>query len=86
MNDHHRRTPSMERHDADGSASSDTADTAAHDDGDELEQLSHRIEALRADLAQVDRRARALFRQRPLVAVAASLAVGFLLGRAIRRL
>ena len=86
MNDHQRRVSSMERRDSDGSASFDTVDPAARDDGDELEQLRHRIEALREDLVQVDRRARVLFRQRPLVAVAASLAVGFLLGRAIRRI
>jgi len=86
MNDEQRRVSSMERRDSDGSAPFDTVDPSGRDDGDELEQLRHRIEALRSDLAQVDRRARALLKQRPLVAVAASLAVGFLLGRAIRRI
>jgi ElaB/YqjD/DUF883 family membrane-anchored ribosome-binding protein len=42
-------------------------------------------DALRADVTQVDARARALLRERPLLAVAAALGIGYALGRVVAR-
>jgi len=57
----------------------------ADDESAELEELRHRIDALRVDLVQVDKRLRAAMRERPFLALGAALAAGFLLGRAIGR-
>ena len=62
------------------------SETAAADAGVDLDALQARVEALRAELADADRRLRALVRQRPFVAVGVAVAAGFLIGRLLRRL
>jgi hypothetical protein len=57
----------------------------AVDDSTEIEELRRRIQALQSDFANADRRLRMAVRQRPLVAIGAAVAAGFLLGRIIRR-
>jgi hypothetical protein len=49
----------------------------------EIEELRRRIEALQAS---AETRVRAGLREHPFVALGAAVAVGFILGRAIRRL
>ena len=53
------------------------------DTATEIEELRRRIEALQAG---ADTRVRAGLREHPFVALGAAVAVGFILGRAIRRL
>jgi ElaB/YqjD/DUF883 family membrane-anchored ribosome-binding protein len=54
--------------------------------GVDLDALQAHADALRAELADVDRRLRGLVREKPLVAVGLAMAAGFLLGRILRRL
>jgi hypothetical protein len=51
----------------------------------EVEELHQRIDALRADLALVDRQLRDAARTRPLLTLGIALAIGFALGRAVGR-
>lgn len=69
---------------ADNESAVHSADEAA-----EIEELRRRIQALGSDVQRVNSRLHALLRQRPLVALGAALAAGYLLGRvgrAMRRL
>jgi len=79
-----RRTPASE-HPAGDPHESEPQDHD-HDDSAEIEELRRRIETLRVDLAQADRRVRILLRQRPGLAIATALLGGFVLGRIIRRI
>jgi len=54
--------------------------------GVDLDALQAHADALRAELAEVDRRLRVLVREKPLIAVGIAVAAGFLLGRVLRRL
>lgn len=83
------RRKSTPEHDDIGSAATGHGSDAhahSHDESAEIEELRRRIEALRVDLAQADRRLRVMVRQRPGLAVAAALLSGFVLGRIIRRI
>ncbi|MDX2165780.1 MAG: hypothetical protein SF182_01905 [Deltaproteobacteria bacterium] len=51
----------------------------------DLDALQERLDALRDDLADADKRLRAFVRERPFVAVGAAVAAGFLFGRLLRR-
>ena len=53
------------------------------DAADEIDELLRRLEELQAD---ADKRLRALARERPFLMLGAALALGFLVGRAMRRL
>jgi len=72
--------------DAASAASPEAMDQSARDEAAEIERLRRRIQELPTDFAQIDRRARDLVRQRPLLAVGAALVIGLFLGRAVRRL
>ncbi len=64
-------------------------DDAASRDGDaspDLDALQARLDALRDDFADADKRLRAFVRDKPLIAVGAAVAAGFLIGRILRRL
>jgi ElaB/YqjD/DUF883 family membrane-anchored ribosome-binding protein len=61
------------------------SEATAFDDSSEIEELRRRIQALQSDFANADRRLRVIVRQRPLVAIGAAVAAGFLLGRVIGR-
>jgi len=59
------------------------------DEAAEIEELHRRIQALGSEVQRVNNRLHTLLRQRPLVALGAALAAGYLLGRvgrAIQRL
>jgi hypothetical protein len=59
------------------------------DEAAEIEELHRRIQALGSDVQRVNNQLHTLLRQRPLVALGAALAAGYLLGRvgrAIQRL
>jgi ElaB/YqjD/DUF883 family membrane-anchored ribosome-binding protein len=71
--------------DAVSTASAEAMDRSAPDDAAEIERLRRRIQDLPTDFEQIDRRARDLVRQRPLLAVGAALVIGLFLGRAVRR-
>ena len=58
-------------------------DPGPRDTATEIAELRRRIEALQAG---ADTRVRAGLREHPFVALGAAVAVGFILGRAIRRL
>ena len=57
----------------------------ARDDEAELEELRKRIRALRSDWSRADERFRTAVQQRPLLSVVVAVAVGFFVGRVIRR-
>ena len=64
-----------------------TADTTdARDEASELAELRQRILALQDDFAGADRHLRAAVRDRPLLALALAVAVGFIFGRTVRSL
>ncbi|MGD9763136.1 MAG: hypothetical protein AB7V27_05455 [Candidatus Binatia bacterium] len=50
-----------------------------------LHSLEPRLDALRSELADTDRRVRELVRERPFVALALAVGTGFLMGRILRR-
>jgi hypothetical protein len=52
-------------------------------DASEIEELRRRIEALQVD---ADKRLRAIVRERPVAVLGAAVALGFVLGRIMRRL
>jgi len=81
-----KSTPEQDDSGSAGEGHGSDAHAHSHDESAEIEELRRRIEALRVDLAQVDRRLRVMVRQRPGLAVAAALFSGFVLGRIIRRL
>lgn len=62
--------------------SNGSVDTSA---SPELDELHQRIDALRADLAVVDRQLRDAARKRPLLVLGVAVGIGFALGRAIGR-
>lgn len=59
--------------------------TQSRDNSADLDALQARIDALRDDFADVDKRLRAFVRQRPFVAVGVAVAAGFVIGRILRR-
>lgn len=71
--------------DKENSAESGVHGVSASDDSAEIEELRKRIQALQSDFANADRRLRVAVRQRPLVAIGAAIAAGFVLGRIIGR-
>lgn len=52
----------------------------------DLDELGRRIRELQDDIARADERLRVLVREQPFFAVGLAVAVGFLLGRAFRRM
>ena len=62
-----------------------SAAPGAHDDVGETDEMRQRIIALQDDFAGVDRRLRAVLRERPLLALSMAVAGGFIVGRVIRR-
>jgi len=62
----------------------DPAGSARHDQA-ELDELHRRIRALGTDLSQADERLRAAVQERPMLAIAAAIAVGFVVGRVVGR-
>jgi ElaB/YqjD/DUF883 family membrane-anchored ribosome-binding protein len=52
----------------------------------DLDAVQARIDALRDDVADADKRLRAFVRERPFVAVGVAVAAGFVIGRLLRRL
>lgn len=59
--------------------------TQSRDSSADLDALQARIDALRDDFADADKRLRAFVRQRPFVAVGVAVAAGFVIGRILRR-
>ena len=74
----------MNTHNTDERRAADTA-AAARDDQAELDELHRRIRALGTDLSQADERLRAVVQERPVLAIAAAIAVGFVVGRVVGR-
>jgi len=52
----------------------------------DLDALQARVDALRDEIAEADRRLRIFVRHRPFVALGAAVAAGFVIGRILRRL
>jgi hypothetical protein len=74
----------VNNHDANERRGPDTVAGARHDQA-ELDELHRRIRALGADLSQADERLRTAVQERPLLAIAAAVAVGFVVGRVVGR-
>lgn len=69
-----------------GRAESEEHDEATARSGPALDAVEEGIEALRAEVADADRRLRAFVRERPFVAIGLAVAAGFVVGRVLRRL
>jgi ElaB/YqjD/DUF883 family membrane-anchored ribosome-binding protein len=63
----------------------DQGSAQSTDSSADLDALQARLDTLRDDFADADKRLRAFVRERPFVAVGVAVAAGFFIGRIMRR-